>query len=211
MPSIPTAVFDFDGTLANSMAVGLDVYNVIARRSGFPTLDQTGFQTIRQLSVPEILSYLGVPRWRLPCFILQGRRLMHRRSAEIQPYPGVRDLINRLLENDIRVAVLTANSRAIVQQFFQRHEMKMPDFVDSTRWRKGKHQFLREREKENRRLIYVTDEARDIVLAQRASVPVVAVDWGFNTRERLLKARPDRLVSDTEQLNTAIIELLKPE
>lgn len=207
--SIPRlAIFDFDGTLADSMAVGLNVYNDIASEFNLPMLDKEGFQKIRQLSLPEVVRYLGISRLKLPFFIMRGRQGMRQRVADIQPCNGIAELLENLEQTGIRFAVLTSNSRSIVEAFIQQHGLQTPCFIDSTRLFRDKGYFLRRRRRAYPNLLYVTDEARDVEITRKHGVKSIAVDWGFNSRERLIAANPNHVVSDQLELGRVIRSLL---
>ena len=48
--------------------------------------------------------------------------------------------------------------------------------------------------------IYIGDEVRDIEASKKVGIKVVAVDWGFNTKNRLKKANPDYLISKPQEI-----------
>ena len=49
-------------------------------------------------------------------------------------------------------------------------------------------------------VIYIGDEDRDIIAAKRVGVKVIAVTWGYNSKEKLMKEKPDCLVSSPKEL-----------
>jgi phosphoglycolate phosphatase len=56
-------------------------------------------------------------------------------------------------------------------------------------------------------VIYVGDETRDIEAARKIQIQVIAVSWGFNSREVLAEQKPDFLISHPSQL----IEVVRGE
>jgi phosphoglycolate phosphatase len=55
--------------------------------------------------------------------------------------------------------------------------------------------------------IYVGDEIRDIEAAKRSNIKVIAVSWGFNSKEILAQHEPDFLIDEPKQLKEAIASL----
>jgi phosphoglycolate phosphatase len=54
---------------------------------------------------------------------------------------------------------------------------------------------------------FIGDETSDVKAANQARLANIAVSWGFNNREVLLKAVPDALVDHPTQLVLAIAQL----
>jgi phosphoglycolate phosphatase-like HAD superfamily hydrolase len=53
-------------------------------------------------------------------------------------------------------------------------------------------------------ITYIGDEDRDIIAAKRLGVGVIAVSWGYNYKELLIKEKPDYLID----LPVKILEIL---
>ena len=53
-------------------------------------------------------------------------------------------------------------------------------------------------------ILYVRDEVRDIVACQRIGVDIVAVTYGFNSKELLKKYEPTYLVDSLDDINYII-------
>ena len=49
-------------------------------------------------------------------------------------------------------------------------------------------------------IVYIGDEIRDINAAKKAKVKVIAVTWGFNSKEVLSEYQPDALVDQPQEL-----------
>ena len=58
--------------------------------------------------------------------------------------------------------------------------------------------------------VYVGDEVRDVYGAQRAGMPIIAVDWGFAAADDLLKYNPTLLVHTPAQLQKALLDWGRP-
>ena len=53
-------------------------------------------------------------------------------------------------------------------------------------------------------VVYVGDEDRDIIAAKKVKIKIIAVTWGFNSKAKLSKEKPDYLVD----LPMQIIEVI---
>jgi phosphoglycolate phosphatase len=59
-------LFDFDGTLADSLDWFLGIFDQVAERYGFRHLAPGDRERLRGLETRAILRDLGVPAWKLP-------------------------------------------------------------------------------------------------------------------------------------------------
>ena len=49
-------------------------------------------------------------------------------------------------------------------------------------------------------VIYVGDEERDIIASKKARIKNIAVTWGFNSKEKLSREKPDYIVDSPMQI-----------
>ena len=64
-PSYALAIFDFDGTLANSGDWFLSIVDDLARRFRFRAAHDD-VEMLRGLTSREVIRHLGISRWKLP-------------------------------------------------------------------------------------------------------------------------------------------------
>lgn len=206
LPIKPLVIFDFDGTIADSIPQALEMYNELAKEFRLQSVSQEAFVLLQSESINSIIKKLGISWLRMPVLIKRGRVLMGQRLDLLTPCCGMPQIIQSLNDSGQHYGVLTSNSVENVERFCFRHEIPLPAFIDSVSRLRNKSTYLktRKRQYDGRPLIYVGDEVRDIEAARKARISSVAVDWGFNTRERLKKAEPTEVVSDAEQLRLAI-------
>jgi phosphoglycolate phosphatase-like HAD superfamily hydrolase len=56
-------------------------------------------------------------------------------------------------------------------------------------------------------IVYVGDETRDIEASKKIHVKVIAVSWGFNSREALAKQKPEFLIHKPSELIEVMVSL----
>ena len=202
-------VFDFDGTLADSMAEVLLAYNSIAPRRGVPTIDAERLSEFRKLGHRELLSRLDVPLWKVPGIMADVRGALRERMTELRPFPGIRELLVRLHDEDVAVYIVSSNARENIEAFRRCHDL--PEFAG---YRCGVS--LLGKGVQLRRLIarerlqaaatyYVGDEVRDVVAAASAGMRSIAVSWGYSDPDALGRSSPDLLVTSPAQIATQVL------
>lgn len=192
-------VFDFDGTIADTLAESRSIFNELASDYGVRQVQEDEVEELRHLSLKEIVSHLGIPKRRVPVIIARGTTMMRKNIDRLQLISGMRDALTELRGLTDNFGILTSNSTSNVDLFLTNHGLReMFDFISSTSKLTGKARHIRAIRKtfslKNEEMLYIGDELRDVKAAQKAKIPNVAVSWGFNSRESLAAAKPTYLI-----------------
>lgn len=188
-----TIVFDFDGTIADSLPVMLRIYGILVPKG--PEITKELFQFLRKLPAHKVAAHLDVSLWRLPWLLRRGRKTMHDHMEDVQPIDGIEDVIRQLKKRGYNLHIVTSNSRSNVQLFLRMHKLENYfDDVHAVRRLNGKPRALRALARKLQVDVadtyYVGDEARDIIATQKIDMPIVAVGWGFNDMKLLKEMNP---------------------
>jgi phosphoglycolate phosphatase len=192
-------VFDFDGTIADTLAESRSIFNELASDYGVRQVQEDEVEELRHLSLKEIVSHLGIPKRRVPVIIARGTTMMRKNIDRLQLISGMRDALTEMRGLTDNFGILTSNSTSNVDLFLTNHGLReMFDFISSTSKLTGKARHIRAIRKtfslKNEEMLYIGDELRDVKAAQKAKIPHVAVSWGFNSRESLAAAKPTYLI-----------------
>jgi phosphoglycolate phosphatase len=205
-----TVIFDFDGTLADTLGLMVRLYNDTCPQYGTLPVDESEFDELRKLGYKKAMKSKKIRLTQLPRLALQISREMKNHMGEVSPHPGVIQLLRNLQEQDISIGVLTSNNAALVQDFFDANDFPQFDFVVSEKTVFGKEKALRRIMKRHKlpkeKIIYVGDEPRDIISSRKAGIKVFGVTWGLGGEQGLKDTPPDRLVSDSKELYRCILE-----
>jgi phosphoglycolate phosphatase len=212
VPPRKSVVFDFDGTIADSFNLSLEVGNRLAIEYGIEPVTPEKLERWRHMSSKEILSELNLPILHLPRML---RRFKAALREEVVNFPfilGMRETILELWDQDYVLGVVTSNSAETVRQFLNHQGLgHLFEFVESCPYYLGKQHVLRRLSQRHRldldKMIYVGDETRDIDAAKKIHVQSVAVTWGFNSPQALRDRRPDYLIDHPRELLSIAAQL----
>ncbi len=197
-------VFDFDGTLADTLEETMDILNELSEEYGFRRFQREDMQEAKHMTVSEFVRFLGIPAWRVPGILTKGKRRLTQRLRSIRPIPGIPEVLPELKSRVEHLGILTSNSEENVRLFLEAREMEHFEFIKSAPKLMGKsrylHKILRQYGFRSEEMLYVGDEIRDIEAAHEAEIPVAAVTWGFNAATVLEAASPDYLVHHPSDL-----------
>lgn len=199
-----TLLFDFDGTLADSLSTIVAISNRLAPEFGYRPTPPAQVDTLKGMSARQLIRYSGISVLKIPALLRRLRTELRQQNLLIPPCAGMPAVIHELHKRHT-LAIITSNSPDIVRTFLEAHQLQHYfTGVDGggTLFGKGRliRRFLQEQSFEPAQTIYVGDEVRDIEAARFAGIRVISVTWGFNSREVLMAAHPDWLVDRPDRL-----------
>jgi phosphoglycolate phosphatase len=185
-------IFDFDGTLADSVGWFCDVVNELARRYEFKETTPEQRDELRLKSPMEILSALGIPKWKLPAIAKHTRALAAQNIHRIKLFSWVGDLLFELKSNGMMIAVVSSNSAANIQ-FVLGPYASLIDHYETGSSLLGKSakfkRVLKLLDVRPGEAVSVGDEVRDINAARRAGILSIGVAWGASHGDALVAAQ----------------------
>lgn len=190
------ALFDFDGVLADSAAWFIAQLPSLAQRHRFRSPDEAEIERLRRLPTREVVKALGVSPLRLPGIASDLRRRMAAEADQVRLFEGVPDLLRRLHNGGVRVAVVSSNSEQNVRAVLGGQVALVSAYsCGSTLFGKGARfsTLLRKLDIGADQACAVGDEVRDIEAAHQAGCAAAAVAWGYGAPEALAAAAPDYL------------------
>lgn len=205
-----TVIFDFDGTLANTIDLVARIYNEHAAEFGSDTVSADEFPKLQKMGYKKALKAKKL-RWHvLPRVVVVVRREMRQHMNEVKPYAGIKDMLEELKYKGVSIGVLTSNDGALVHEFLDSHNFPMFDFVVSEKTIFGKDKALRRimerHDLDKNNVIYVGDEPRDVSASKKADIKVIGVTWGFGGIPGMKSSKPDKTVTTVAELKGAILE-----
>ncbi|GEO03884.1 phosphoglycolate phosphatase [Adhaeribacter aerolatus] len=192
---IKYVVFDFDGTLVDSKAVFISVFNQLAEKHQFNKMEPGNIEYLRQLTITERCKYLQLPLYKLPLLTVDLLNRYQQSLAEVILLAGIKNLIEALRNSGYAIAIVSSNSEKNIRQFLQQNQITEIDAVYSARNIFGKDRVIKKFLKTYRlspdQIIYVGDEVRDIVACKKIGVKVIWVSWGYDIQALAEKETPD--------------------
>lgn len=183
------AIFDFDGTLADSFPFFLSVFNTIADRHRFRRLDLANSAALRHYSVREMMDHVGMPAWKLPLAARTFKAMMREHAADIELFDGIAPALHHLAAQGVRLAVVSSNSEHNVRTVLGAELAGLIGRFDCGMSVFGKASRIRAVRKETgvpeAEALYIGDQATDLEAARKAGVAFGAVHWGYTAIEAL--------------------------
>jgi phosphoglycolate phosphatase len=197
------AIFDFDGTLADSLPWFRASFQDMIARFDLAPVGPDEIEGLRMMSGRQIMARLNVPMWRLPAIVSDMRKRKLAAADEISLFDGIEEMLSALQHGDIKVAIVSSDTEQSVRQVLGPVTVLVSSF-DCGAAIFGKHRKFR---RVARRLgvkpadtICIGDELRDIEAARAAGMDSGAVAWGYAFPVAPQAAGPTHFFSSIEEL-----------
>lgn len=202
-------VFDFDGTIVDSLAAVIKVCEDLMHRPRHFTPAE--INALQHKDPLQIALELNIPRWKIPWLLMKGRRMFRDHMQNIQTHEGVPEVIRALHATGVPLYVLSSNSKTNVQSYLQWHQLDTY-FTDvyggaGVLGKARKLRALFKKEKlDPAQCWYIGDEIRDIAGARAVGMKIVSVSWGYNSRLALADKEPDALVDTPQEILQVLLQ-----
>ncbi|MDJ1175754.1 HAD-IA family hydrolase [Roseofilum capinflatum] len=202
-------IFDFDGTLAQSLDTVVDISNRLAPEFGYQSSSPEELDRFRTYRTQDTLKKLGVSWYKLPFLMLRLRKEMNKVIHTLNLVEGMAEVLQTLKNKGCSLGIITSNDRKNVKIFLENHQLAQTfDFIESELNLFGKGRVIKKMMRKQgwspQQVYYVGDEVRDIEAAQKIGVNAIAVSWGFQFPEVLCQYHPDFLLSEPRELITVV-------
>jgi len=204
-------IFDFDGTIANTLPVIFTVINNLSSQVGIKQLNWHEFCELRSQNHLQLIKkyYRIIPH--LPGLISKAHKEMNNLMDAVTPFDGIIEVLVSLQKKNLKLGILSSNAKDNIDLFIQKYNLDMFDFIYSEGNLFGKDKALIKIMKlyslNREETIYIGDETRDIEACKKIGLDIISVSWGFNTKESLQKHNPTFLVENASDLLSSIKQI----
>jgi len=199
-----TLLFDFDGTIADTLSHLVEISNRLSEEFNFQKIDPEEVYSLRDKTSQEIIKLLKVPVMKIPLIVARAKDELSREILSIKTFAGLKEILSHLKELGYQLGVLSSNSKDNVLKFLKRHRFDFFDSISTTPkiWRKEGClvRLMEDMGIHPSEVFYITDETRDVLAAKKTGIKVVAVTWGYNSKNALLALQPHFLIDNPEDL-----------
>ena len=207
-PRYSLAIFDFDGTLADSWQLMGQAIADAAGHFGYRQLSPGEVQALRGQDNRAVMDAMGVKMWQLPAIAVHMRQVALAQAARITLFEGVPEMLHTLSAAGIRIAIVSSNGEPAIRQVLGAELERLVDdyacgaalFGKAAKFRR----VVRRAGLAPAAAIGIGDEARDIDAARAAHIACGAVTWGYATADLLGRKAPTHLFRTFDELTSTL-------
>lgn len=210
-------IFDLDGTLLNTIADLGQCTNHALQALGYPTHDIPSYRFMVGNGINKLFERALPEAERTQENVLRVRRefipYYNRHNTDLsRPYPGIPELLARLCEQGIQVAVASNKYQEATGKLIRHYFPDIP-FAAVLGQREGipvkpdpaiVEDILRTTGIPREAVLYVGDSGVDMQTALNAKVEACGVTWGFRPRTELEAFAPAHITDRVEEILTLV-------
>ena len=204
------AIFDFDGTLADTLPWMRSIFNDLADEHGFRRVEPHEYERFRDLHGHALLRELGLPLWKLPRVLTSMRSRMAGHTGSFSLFPGINEVFERLAAAQIRMAIVSSNARENIERILGPNNTRLVAHFGCGVAMFGKAAKLRQAVRQGgvppSQAIYIGDEVRDAEAAAEAKLAFGAVTWGQHSAENLARQKPAHLFMSVREIADQLLQ-----
>lgn len=209
--TVKVIIFDFDGTIADTLDAIVSITNRLALEFGYKQTTLEELAQLKNLNSRQIIDQSGISIFKLPFLIRKVKAELSKEIQRLSPIPGIKEALTELKNQGNSLGIITSNSKDNVMAFLETNNLQeLFNFIYSgTTFGKSKviNKLLKQEDINPEEVIYVGDETRDIEAARKSNIKAIAVTWGFNSRQVLAEQSPDFLIHKPNDLIEVIESL----
>lgn len=202
------AIFDLDGTLADSFPWFLRNVNGVADRFGFRRMADDEVDELRHAGSREIIRRLEVPVWKLPLIARHMRRMKAGHIDGIPLFPGVEAMLQGLRDGGLTLALVSSDHEANARRqlgeaasLFAHFDCGASLFGKAKKFRR----VVKRAGLAPAQVISIGDEVRDIEAARAAGIACGAVMWGYAAPNALRAMAPELMFERMEDIAACLV------
>ncbi|MGE0871119.1 MAG: HAD hydrolase-like protein [Kofleriaceae bacterium] len=203
------AIFDFDGTLADSWPWFTGVLDDAAIKYRFRRIDASEAQRLRGCTTREILRALEVSWWKLPMIASYARKRAAAEVERITLFPGAAEVLREASRAGITLAIVSSNQESTIRRVLGPELAMLVAQYGCGASLFGKPAKLRQVLRQSRHAasdaIAIGDEVRDLEAAREVGVASGAVAWGYATVDALRRSTPTRMFTSFDELRGFLV------
>jgi phosphoglycolate phosphatase len=205
-------IFDFDGTIADTLEAVVNITNSLADKFGYLPVDADDINKFRNLSSLEIIQQSGINWFKIPCILAELKYLLSEQIHLMTLIDGMKETLINLKNQGYILGIMTSNSASNVEKFITNNSLNnLFEFIYGSLPVFGKSRkitaLITQAQFNPENVIYVGDETRDIEAAKKSKIKAIAVTWGFNSQAILAKYQPDFIINHPQELLHIITQL----
>ncbi len=125
-------IFDFDGTIADTHARLIEIYNQLAPIFKYKIIKPEDIANLKNKTSREVIKILRIPLLKIPAILSKGKEEFYSGLDDLKPFAGLNDVLLKLKGDGQTLGIFSSNSEGNIRKFLNIHQMDIFDFIHTT-------------------------------------------------------------------------------
>ncbi|QQR77269.1 MAG: HAD-IA family hydrolase [Candidatus Moraniibacteriota bacterium] len=183
-------IFDFDGTLVDTAKILFRVFNNLAKRYQYQPISIEETLRLKNKDIKDLIhSHAKIPFWKLWAFTRQVKNQYRSYADTIELFPDIKSMIHSLQKRGYTIGIVSSNATDTISTLLKKFDISVEFISTSSIFGKAKtlNAISSKRHLDRAEVIYIGDEIRDVEACQKGNIDMLAVTWGFSSKDALQK------------------------
>ncbi len=198
---IKAIIFDFDGTIANTLPYTFAKIIEIAKKYKIKEENKI-IEKLSSMTPKELLRSFNISWLKYPFIIWEikkTQKLLYYHLDKIEVFSGIKKTVQLLNKKNIKVFIYSSNLKKNIDYFLEKNDLKKyfeRVYVGSNLLGKNKdlENILKKEGLKKNEVLYVADEIRDVLACKKAGIKIIGVSWGLAGEKNLKKHNADFII-----------------
>ena len=176
-------IFDFDGTIANTFDVMIDLFNTIVSKYDIKPITKELLDTYLEIPLKKRIKAHGVKYRQVPFLVKDALSLHEPFLKQATPFEGMKEILTDLSKK-YTLYIASSNKKELIESFLNTHNIHVFKKVYAKPTLFGKDKLLLSLlKKENlniKDVLYIGDELRDIDACEKIHMDILPVSYGYD-------------------------------
>lgn len=198
-----TLIFDFDGTIADTFDVMIDLFNTIVSKYDNKPITKELLDQYLDMPLRKRIKAHGVKYRQIP-FLLKDALALHEPFLKhAVPFHGMKEILNQL-STRYTLLIVSSNKKDLIEAFLDTHDINVfkKVYAKQTLFSKDKLllSVLKKESLNIKEVLYIGDELRDIEACNKIHMDILPVTYGYDKKSLLEKYYKQDMVDSPDAL-----------
>lgn len=208
MKSYEWILFDFDGTLVDSLDINVFVINKYGPKC-FTDFEPVTVEQVRKNGLKYFFKKYRIRKRYIPFLVLSFQLLTTKMYRQIEISEKICITLKDLRSKGYQLGIISSLRKTIIRDCLKRNDLSdvfTMVYTNPSLFSKDKvlSKIIKKYNINKDSVIYVGDEVRDINACKKVGIPIIAVEGGFASSERLKASNPDYQISSFVEITNII-------
>ncbi len=206
---IKAVIFDFDGTIADTLPFTFKKIIEINRRLKITSqADNEIIDKLKKMDYRELLKEFKIDWFKIPMIlweIKKAQKELYFHLNKLKVFPGLKSLLKNLNQKNIACYIYSSNIKKNIEKFLEINDLKKyfkKIYTGNNLLGKDKDllKIIKKEKLKKEETVYVADEVRDVLACKKINLKIICVSWGLNHKNVLKKIGADLIIDRVEEI-----------